>query len=214
MPEKPRNPFLPPEAQPAPIEVVERDPVLGDDVEVTGPSSPIHAPRDAGDRPSVLEPPTPIPLAEKNVAVVALHGGAGATTLSMLLHAGVDDAGTQLPAANPYVSARPRVLFVARTHARGLEAAETATTAWSHGELPAIDLVGLVLVDDGPKLSSQTRHAVARILRKTPHGWHIPWVEAWRTTAAPAVSGVRLPRTLKSIRNAAGVPVPPKGTPS
>lgn len=214
MPEGRRNPFLPPEVEAEPAEIVENDAVLGGEVEVKGPSSPVHAPRDASDRPAILEVPEVAPLGAHGVAVVGLHGGAGVTTLANLLGPVAVDAGVNLPAVNPYVSDRPRVLFVARTHARGLEAADAVTTAWSHSELPSIALVGLVLIDDGPKLATDVRHTVSRLLRKTPHGWHIPWVEAWRTAAMPAASGVRIPRTLKLIRRAAGVPAAPKGTAS
>lgn len=214
MPEGRRNPFLPPEVEVAPAEVVERDAVLGDDVEVKGPSSPIHAPRDAVDRPPVLQAPTQTPVGTQEIAVVGLHGGAGASTLAALLGDTATDAGSQLPAINPYVNERPRVLFVARTHAHGLEAAETATTAWSHGELASVNVIGLVLIDDGPKLASDTRQAVSRLLRKTPHGWHIPWVEAWRTTTTPTAPGVRIPRALKLIQRAADASSTPKGTAS
>lgn len=206
-----RNPFLPPEVEAEPVEVIESDPVLGDGVEVRGPSAPMHSPRAPERRPAVLEPAEPVVPVTGTTLVVGLHGGAGVTTLVSLLGDSAIDGGSQLPASNPFVSQAPRVVLVARTHARGLEAADQSTTAWSHGELTGLDLVGLVLVDDGPKLSPATRQAVARLLRKTPHGWHIPWVEAWRTTATPAVSGVRIPRTIRSIRRAAGAPATSKG---
>lgn len=211
MTEVPRNPFLPPPVEVAPTEVVEPDPVLGDDVEVTGPSSPVHSPR-AGERAlAVGENDAPVNVPLGGVAVVGLHGGAGVSTLSALLGGDVIDAGTQLPAGNPYVPGRPRVLLVSRTHSRGLSAAEEVTTAWSHRELPDLDVIGLVLVDDGPKLAPVTRQAVSRLLRMTPHGWHIPWVEAWRTASTPSPSGVRMPRTIKSIQRAVGARDSSKG---
>lgn len=212
MTETPRNPFLPPPTIATPAEVVEPDVVLGDAIEVTGPSSPIHAPRADPVVPEVAALPDSAVTA--SLAVVGLHGGAGTTSLATLLGEGIHDAGTRLPARNPYVPGRPRVVLVARTHARGLAAAEEATTAWSHRELPDVEIVGLVLIDDGPKLGAATQRTVARLLRMAPHGWHIPWVEAWRTTLTPSPTGVRLPRTLKSIRRALGASGSPKGTSS
>lgn len=211
---EPRNPFLPPPVEVPPAEVVEPDPVLGDQVEVTGPSSPVHRPRSGMNTPAALISDAPVSVPMGGVALVGLHGGAGVSNLNALLGDSVVDAGTQMPAANPYVPGRPRVLLVARTHARGLSAAEEITTAWSHRELPDLDVIGLVLVDDGPKLSAATRQAVSRLLRMTPHGWHIPWVEAWRTTSTPSLSGVRLPRTIKSIRRAVGARDSSKGSTS
>ncbi|MDN6303064.1 MAG: hypothetical protein L0K12_00845 [Brevibacterium aurantiacum] len=211
MTELPRNPFLPPPVEVTPEEVVEPDPVLGDEIEVTGPSSPVHAPRIEAKSPTALMGDADADVPTGRVALVGLHGGAGVSTLETLLGDDVVDAGTRMPAVNPYVPGRPRVLLVARTHDRGLSMAEEVTTAWSHRELPDLDVIGLVLVDDGPKLTAAMRQSVSRLLRMTPHGWHIPWVEAWRTSATPSLSGVRLPRTIKSIRRAVGAPESSKG---
>ncbi|WP_422117834.1 DUF6668 family protein [Brachybacterium sp. UNK5269] len=211
MTELPRNPFLPPPVEVTPAEVVESDVVLGDQIEVTGPSSPVHPPRSGAVTPSALVREYPVSVAAGSVALVGLHGGAGVSTLASLIGRGVVDAGTEIPAANPYLPARPRVLLVARSHSRGLAAAEEVTTAWSHRELPDLDVLGLIVVDDGPKLSPATRQSVSRLLRMTPHGWHIPWVEAWRTSSTPSLSGVRMPRIVKSIRRAVGAPDPSKG---
>lgn len=214
MTELSRNPFLPPPVEVTPTEVVEPDPVLGNDVEVTGPSSPVHSPRTGQGSLAVRESEEPADVPVGDVSLVGLHGGAGVSTLSALLGGDVVDAGTQLPTGNPYVPARPRVLLVARTHSRGLSAAEEVTTAWSHRELTDLDVIGLVLVDDGPKLAPATRQTVSRLLRMTPHGWHIPWVEAWRTSSTPSLSGVRMPRTIKSIQRTVGARDSSKGHPS
>lgn len=212
MSDTPRNPFLPPPSAPEVVETLEADAVLGDQVEVRGPSSPVHAPRPDAETPEAArETVHAVPTGA--VALVGLHGGAGVTTLVGLIGEGVADGGVGLPAANPYMPA-PHVVLVARTHAHGLRMAEEITTAWSHRELDSVDVAGLVLVDDAPKLSSQTRQSVSRLLRMTPRGWHIPWVEAWRTTTSPSLSGVRLPRTIKSIRRAVGAPDSSKGNPS
>lgn len=211
MTELPRNPFLPPPVEVTPDEVVEPDAVLGDQIEVTGPSSPVHPPRSGAETPSALVREEHEISPAGVVALVGLHGGAGVSTLASLIGQGVVDAGTSIPAANPYLPSRPRVLLVARSHVRGLAAAEEVTTAWSHRELPDLDVLGLIVVDDGPKLSPATRQSVSRLLRMTPHGWHIPWVEAWRTSSTPSLSGVRMPRIVKSIRRAVGAPETSKG---
>ena len=206
MSEVPRNPFLPPATETAPAQVIEPDAVLGDSLEVRGPSSPLHPPREGRARAAAAGP-----VSAGAALVIGLHGGAGASTLSQLLGDAVTDGGTDIPAPNPYVPAKSPAVLVARAHARGLAAAEEATTAWSHHELDAVTVVGLVLIDDGPKLSAETRQAISRLLHKTPHGWHIPWVEAWRTTSSPSVRGVRMTLTMQSIRRALGVPASPKG---
>lgn len=211
MTDSPRNPFLPTPSEPVVEAVVEPDAVMGDEVEVTGPSSPVHQPRTEREKPASLRTDEPLSVPAGSVALVGLHGGAGVSTLVQFIGAGVVDAGTRVPPANPYVPDRPRALLVARTHARGLTAADEVTTAWSHRELPELNLIGLILVDDGPKLSGKTRQTVSRLLRMTPHGWHIPWVETWRTTGSPSLNGVRLPRTIKSIRRAMGAPASSKG---
>lgn len=209
MTDSPRNPFLPPAVEAAPAETVEPDVVLGDEIEVKGPSSPVHAPRPDHPEPSaLLREDHSVPAGA--VSLVGLHGGAGVSTLAGLVGEDVADGGARLPQPNPYLPP-PRVVLVARTHARGLEAAERITTAWSHHEVEGVDVLGLVLVDDGPRIAPATRQTVSRLLRMTPRGWHIPWVEAWRTESSPSLSGVRLPRTIKSIRRAVGAPDSSKG---
>lgn len=209
MTETPRNPFLPPAAEPVQVETVEPDAVLGDEVDAQGPSSPVHAPRPGHpSAASLLNEEHQVPAGV--VSLVGLHGGAGVSTLAALLGEDVADGGSRFPDPNPYLPT-PRAVLVARTHARGLEVAERITTAWSHREIDGVDVLGLVLVDDGPRIAAPTRQVVARLLRMTPHGWHIPWVEAWRTASSPSLSGVRLPRTIKSIRRAVGAPASSKG---
>lgn len=209
-----RNPFLPPPVEEQPEEILEGDSVVGDVVAVEGPTSPIHAPREANPRLDILteEAPT-VASAFGTATLVGLHGGAGVSTMAHLLGERGQDGGTRLPVANPYVPA-PRVVLVARTHLRGLEKAEQVATAWSHHELDEIDLLGLVLVDDGPKLGTAARAQAARLLRMTPHGWHVPWVEAWRTSVTPSVTGIRLPRVVKSIRRVIETAESKKGTTS
>lgn len=122
------------------------------------------------------------------VYVVGLHGGAGTSTLADLIRE--EAAGLSLPGDAALegnkiwpISSVPgapiNVIAVARTHYRGLQVAERFALAWAAGELPG-RLLGIVFVDDGPQLAKAQLKAVERIGRMTPHGWRIPWAEAWR----------------------------------
>lgn len=163
-----------------PVEVGEiRDDVLGDQVIVSGPQNPL---------PSVSAPAGAAPWPRLQVedhrllTVAGLHGGAGASTVAAMLGEQAFDAGVGWPTAAGWVRPLPtlRVVVVARTHWVGLEAAEAFTQQWLAGELTDSRLLGLVLVDDGPRLLESQRRTVKRLLGKIPTGAHIPWVENWR----------------------------------
>lgn len=168
----------------APVELVEEvadvpDEVLGADSIVTGPSAPlpsVSAPADMVPWPRVQIPD------HRLITVAGLHGGAGTSTVAAMLGDQATDAGTGWPVASGWVRPLPtlRVVVVARTHKVGLDAAEDFTQQWLSGQLTDSHLLGLVLVDDAPKLMEQQRRAVKRLLQKVPKGAHIPWVENWR----------------------------------
>lgn len=189
------NPFTeaPPEE---PDETVElRDEVLGDQAVVSGPAAPL---------PSVSAPADMVPWPRIEISdhrlltVAGLHGGAGTSTVAAMLGDQATDAGTGWPVAAGWVRPLPTlsVVVVARTHRVGLEAAEDFTQQWISGELTDSRLLGLVLVDDGPKLMEQQRRAVKRLLQKVPTGAHIPWVENWRIHAPDFTSP---PKRLQKI---------------
>lgn len=176
------NPFMP-----TPIEEPEdagemRDEVLGETAIVNGPAHPL---------PSVPAPVDMVPWPRiavsdhRLITVSGLHGGAGTSTVSAMFGDQAFDAGTGWPVAAGWVRPLPtlNVVVVARTHQVGLEAAEDFTQQWISGQLTDSHLLGLVLVDDAPKLMEQQRRAIKRILRKVPKGAHIPWVENWRIQA-------------------------------
>lgn len=169
---------------PAPDEIVQetpemRDDVLGDTVIVSGPDKPL---------PSVSAPTDMVrwPRIEVSdhrlLTVAGLHGGAGTSTVAAMLGDDATDAGTGWPIAAGWVRPLPTlgVVMVARTHQVGLAAAEDFTQQWLAGELTDSRLLGLVLVDDAPRLMEQQRRAVKRLLQKVPTGAHVPWVENWR----------------------------------
>lgn len=173
------NPFTqaPPEEPENTVEL--RDEVLGDQTIVTGPAAPLPS----VSAPADMAPWPRTPISDHRLITVAgLHGGAGTSTVATMLGDQAFDAGTGWPVAAGWVRPLPtlNVVVVARTHQVGLEAAEDFTQQWISGQVTDSHLLGLVLVDDAPKLMDQQRRAVRRLLRKVPMGAHLPWVENWR----------------------------------
>lgn len=196
------NPFLTaPPAGAAPVIRTTTDqadhPVFGAAISIAGASVPLQIPAPDLPAPTVTHDLTPGAL-----HVVGVHGGAGATSLTHLLgDTAVDTRG--LVPADPGSVIRPRVLFVARTHGAGLAAARLAATQWAAGLLP-IDLVGLALVADAPRLAKPLRPEVETVTRLTPRCWLIPWRQDWHELPQPRgdASG-RMRRALSEIRAAA-----------
>ncbi|MFE6808595.1 DUF6668 family protein [Streptomyces sp. NPDC057681] len=122
-------------------------------------------------------------------AWLGCHGGAGVTTLQQTVPGGVD-AGRVWPGP-PATGGRQPVVLVCRSHASGLMAAQQAAVQWASGQVPHIDLLGLVAVADAPgRLPRPLRDALRLVSGGVPRAWHLPWVEAWRqgapvTEAAP-----------------------------
>lgn len=160
----------------------------------TGEQVPIAA--DSPQRPFVEITSAP------DLVVVGLHGGAGTSTLVRLLTEAGDgsvlDAGTQWPVFAGWQRPAPTipVVAVARTHYAGLDEVTRLAGQWTSEALPGGQLIGVVLVDDAPKLATAQQTAARRALRMTPHGWHVPWQETWRL-AAPALPS--LPRRVRDI---------------
>ncbi|MEU8132473.1 DUF6668 family protein [Streptodolium elevatio] len=128
---------------------------------------------------------------------VACHGGAGTTTLA--LAAGGSDAERR---GWPNAERPPRVpaVLVARTHARGLTAAQEAAQQWASGAVPGVELLGLVAIADAPgKLPKVLRDALRFVAGGVPRVWQVPWVEEWRTGTPPP----RGPAVTATVRLAA-----------
>lgn len=198
-----QNPFV--AAPMAPQSDVEPQPevdeVLGEQIALAGPSRPESAPPvdvahdDPWPRRDVPERPL--------ICVMGLHGGAGATTLAGLLGEDAVDVGRSWPVATGWERPLPSlaVLAVARTHHAGLSAAERFARLWAAGTLTDSTLLGLVLVDDGPRLTAPQRAAARRLAQMTPHGWHLPWNELWRIEPAVAHGApIRTRQVIKNIR--------------
>lgn len=205
------NPYVPVEEPPAPPEINVRDAVFGDAEMLVGPSSPAAAPDVVG---RIVNWPLVEVGAREGLVVTGLHGGAGTSTLVHLLNLaeimGDDawrstDAGQGWPVSAGWTRPRPSLAVIAvyRPHHRGVSAATEFARAWASGGLADSKLLGIVAVDDGPRLLDTQRRAVRRIAQMTPRGWHIPWQEEWRVTA-PAAGTLprRIRKTLRSIRKA------------
>lgn len=156
-----------------------RDDVLGATTIIQGPPEPlVTVPSPVG----VTPWPRVAVQDHRLITVAGLHGGAGTSTVAAMLGERATDAGTGWPVASGWIRPLPtlRVVVVARTHQVGLEAAENFTQQWLAGDLTDSRLLGLVLVDDAPRLLEEQQRAVKRLLRKVPTGAHVPWVESWR----------------------------------
>ena len=112
------------------------------------------------------------------------HGGAGESTLEELFSGSraADHSwpltGADLPPA--------RVVLVARTHAHGLRAAQSAIREWAAGDVHVL-LLGLVLIADAPgRLPHGLRRLAGLIGGGVPAVWWLPWIEAWRVGEPPA----------------------------
>lgn len=201
------NPFTDRSAvEVAPVEqepAIERDAVLGDQVETSGPKQPLARRSDAA-------PATPLPLGSSDgtgsLRIVTTHGGAGGSTLTSLLGGALaDDVGALWPQPHPWVpeSASGRVLLVARAHRSGLLSLREVLTAWHAGAYASgLDLAGVCVIDDGPRLTKAQVAEIRALTAMAPRGWHLPWQESLRTTApAEATLSARAKWTLSRVRH-------------
>jgi len=186
------NPLLPnAPTPPPPPEVVEDSPVLHAEVEARfGPQTPLYISDPQG-------PDLPFWQVDTDPAlwVVGVHGGSGATTVAALLGSGALELYRYLPVSPP--GAPPaRVLLTARTHALGLHYAAGVAAQWATGTT-GIELLGIAVVDDAPRLPPVMVREITRLAGMVPALWHLPWCEQWRTAVAPPTDMPR--RTRKSI---------------
>ena len=166
-----KNPWLP---ETAPLQESVAAPVVAP-TGATGPQ-PSVTPPEAGDQLRTFT--TRI---HARVWVVGAHGGSGESTMAQLLE------GTETGHKWPDTTPAPAVLLTARTHARGLHAAQLAMRAWAAGQTPHIRLIGLVLVADAPgKLPRPLSDLAEVISGGVPHLWQIGWVDQYRLGIDPA----------------------------
>jgi len=188
------NPLLPTAPPPPPPpEQVEPSPVLGGELAARfGPQEPltnVSAPSGGG-------LPTERVTADPLLWVVGVHGGCGASTVAALLGEDALELPQRLP-MTPEGAPPPRVLLVARTHATGLHYAGWMAAHWARGET-GVALLGLVVLDDAPRLPPVLITDIKRVAGMVPALWHLPWVEAWRTSLDLDLATVPR-RTRKSI---------------
>lgn len=173
------NPFIASQAADAAVQSIEPaadpDELLGREVVRRGPQIPIE---------TVPPPANPVlgrvRMGERSplLWVVGTHGGAGASSVAAAI-TDADECERAWPMTTSPMNP-PRVLLVARTHRRGLDTAANAVQEWASGAVSWTHLLGLLLVDDAPRVPPEVRPQIDQLLRATPHGWHLGWQPAWR----------------------------------
>lgn len=187
------NPFIPQQVEAPPPEVDMRDDLLGDRITLSGPETP-----EAINSPAPSSAPWPRQEITESapVVVMGLHGGAGTSTVAALLSGNAVDVGQGWPVAGGWTRPRPElnVLAVCRNHHAGINAGVEFAKQWASGSLKDSRLLGILVVDDGPKLLEAQKRATKKLGQMTPHGWHLPWIEEWRISSPDTQ---RLPRRIK-----------------
>lgn len=197
------NPFAPSKKKMTQDDSLDiRDDLMGDDLMVAGPTHPglsptLEAPAEA------WETQTVGPL--EGIAVMGLHGGAGATTLTALLGDGASDIGRAWPISNNAWTGKAwpiPVIAVARNDHSGLRAAENFVRSWATEQLTGSRLSALVLIDAGPRISDARKKSTKRLLRMVPRGIHLPWMDSWLDAPPdPARLPVRIKRIIKLLNS-------------
>lgn len=156
--------------------------------------SPNAPPATPATGPAAPQPGLPGPPASARLPRVALapgvaarvwwlgaHGGAGESTLERLLEGSCAARHAwPVPPLGTHAAARPSVVLVARTHARGLRAAQAAAREWASGDVP-VRLLGLVLIADAPgRLPRPLRDLSRLVAGGVPASWSVAWHEPWR----------------------------------
>lgn len=199
----PSNPFLVSNDEPvgsvAVQEKRERDVLLGEYEFTVGPQQPPRTTTFQG---------RGFPLALMGevapVWLMGVHGGAGASTLASLL-TGAAESHQAWPLSHAE-EPPAHVLLVARTHAHGLAALKRATSQWASGELPEaqVQLLGTVLVADGPSPAKALVKELRQVGAMSPRTWHLTWNEQWRslTSADDHPLNTRGRMTVRSLSKA------------
>lgn len=108
---------------------------------------------------------------------VGAHGGAGETLLRRAAGLAAAEHAWPIDASG----AGTRAIVVCRSHPAGLEAAQRAAIEWSSGQVPTVELLGLVIVADAPgSLPKPLRQLRTVVTGAFARSWTIPWSEGWR----------------------------------
>jgi hypothetical protein len=134
--------------------------------------------------------------------LLGAHGGAG---VSSLRRAGVPARDAQ--GVWPDVDQPAQVVVVCRSSATGLAAARSLAREHARGLSPAlVDLVGLVVVNDAPKLGRPLRGERVVISGAFEWHWYVPWLEEWRHSPAGPLPAPPVVRDLSAeLRQLDGV---------
>lgn len=175
------NPFVEVAVPEAPPTLDIPDEIMGDRVVEYGPASPQGLGLIGSNDVTSRWPRTKV-SDYRSLTVFGLHGGAGTSTVAALFGDDALDTGQGFPVATGWTRPLPTlsVIAVARTHYSGLTAADKFAQSWATGDLTESNVLGLILVDDGPNLASDQKRMIKRLLKKFPKGGHIPWFEEWR----------------------------------
>lgn len=146
----------------------------------TGPSSPqrgVPAPQGGAQLRTVRF------NAPASLWILGVHGGSGETSLGML-NPDWQPAQHGWPLVEGH---RSRVVLVTRSNAVGLETARIGITQWASGNVPHVDVLGLVVVADAPgKLPQPLKDLTRNVAGGVPRTWDIPWIEDWRLGVPPS----------------------------
>ena len=119
----------------------------------------------------------------KTVHWIGVHGGAGEHTLASAVPGSVA-AGHGWPTLAAAGNMRPLdvpIALVARTHMRGLLAAQLALREWASGAVSPTRMLGLVLVADSPGRLPKPLKDLQRIVSGgADQVWNVPFLEQLR----------------------------------
>ena len=151
---------------------------------------------------------------------LGVHGGAGTTTLLRVLTGGAD-AQRRWPDVQG-TAGGVQVLLIARTDARGLDAAQQAVQEFAACGAPAsVEIAGLVLMADAPgKLPGPLRDRIRMLEGACSRIWQVPWVPELREQQPPKRPVKELGELGEFLRDLAppsavrALPAPQPGTPA
>ena len=170
---------------------METDPIMGDEISMTGLQDPAALLIPAGAEPQPVAPV--VAVTTRTTWLVGASGGVGVSTLASLANEHVVDAAALEPMW------QGKALIVAATHPAGLAAARALAVANAAGEL-LYDVAGLILVHDRPRLSKATATLARGVGRMFPLALVVPYEPSWREPGiTPTATTLRLRRTLAAI---------------
>lgn len=155
-----------------------------------------------GGVPKPAEPRLPVTMtreASPRLWCIGAHGGAGESTIAVLLEdLGARPAGHCWPCGPSEVpTVTAPALLVCRSSAHGLQSAQAAGLQWSSGQVNA-SVVGLVVIADAPGARPRPLRDLTKLVAGGfPRVWDVPWCEAWRL--GEPVSSDTAPRMTREI---------------